>query len=168
MHIEVTQDQKQKYNEEGMVVIHDLIPEDLYSHMQTLERGENHFQNDRNVLRALTHRNVGQMLHQLTGERPIRLAYSEVINQGLVDFKRAPFQGLLVVMVIPFSENRSSIFAVNTDFNVEEKSIVALYGVNETLLVHSDKRADLLKKYREKGYAIGDKLKSVDSPFVYR
>lgn len=168
MHIEVTQDQKQKYKEEGMVVIHDLIPEDLFAHIKTLSTGKNHFQRDRTLLRALTNRNVGQMLHQLTGERPIRLVLSEVINQGLVDYKRVPFQGLLVAIVIPFSENRSSIFAVNTDFNVEEKSIIALYGVNETLLVHSDKRADLLKMYRERGYDIGDKLRSIDSPFVYR
>lgn len=168
MDIELSQDQKQKYQDEGLVAVEELIPENLFAHLQELKTGINQFQKDPVVLRLLTHRHIGQLLHQLTGERPIRLILSEVINEGHIDYRRTPFQGLLTCMVIPFSNNLASFFAVNTDYIVEEKSIVAVYGINDTMLIHADKRAELLKLYKENGYNINERLKSNDAPFVYR
>ncbi len=168
MKIEISQELKQLFKEDGLVVIDDLISKSHFSQLFFLKTGINHFQKSKNIEKILTHKNIGEVLHQLTGERHIRLVYDEVLSKGVVDYHNFPFQGLLIAICIPLSENKAYIFDADIDFTVEEESIAAVYGINETLLIRPESNLDLLKTYKQRGYNIGDRLKSSDSPFVYR
>ncbi len=168
MKFELTQAQKQKYKEEGMVVLEDIFPPELHAHLALSSNGTNQFQTNLEQEKLLTFRGLGEILHQLSQTRPIRLIYSEVLEKRHIDFRELPFQGLLIAIVIPLNENRTTIIATNSDYVVSERSIVAVYGESNALLVKGKHNQDLFKLYTRNGYGSGDRLKSSDSPFVYR
>ncbi len=151
-----------------MLVVDGLFPQELHAHLIDSAQGINQFQFSRELEKILTFRGLGEILHELTQARPIRLVYSQVFEKSHLDFRHLPFQGLLIAIVIPFQENRTTIFAINSDYVVSEKSLVAVYGENSTLLVKGKHNHELYQLYTRKGYGSGDRLKSLDSPFVYR
>ena len=168
MKIEITQAQKQVYKEEGLVAFDNLIPTNLLTHISDVDIGFNQFETDPQVLKLLTTKSIGDMLFQISSERPIRLLYCEVLEKGQLNFSQYPIQGHFAAVVIPCSENVTTVFASNTDLLIEDKCLVALYGISASLVIKSQEGKHLQKHLQNKGYNFGDRLHSNDSPLVYR
>lgn len=168
MKIELDQALRRQFIEEGLIQLDDVIPDKLFSQLSPLKPGEFITPQNEIAFKIITHRVVGEVLHQLTNKRPLRLIMSEAVASGVVDYRGAPFQGMLLALILPFNINRLTLFAIDSDVVIENPALAAVYGINDTLLVQGRNRPDLLRAFRSRGYNIGDRLKSEDAPLIYR
>ena len=168
MHFEITAQQLSKFQGDQEVTFEEAIDKATFDKIKSHSDGTDIWRNDEVIRKGIGTRLIGAIIYELSEKKPIRILYDAIIEKGKVDLMRLPFQGLLMGVIIPFSENHATFFAPGKEIEVEEKSYFVAYGESSARFVFREGEEIHTKKMKSMGYSYGDRLKTDDFPFFYK
>ncbi len=165
MRYEVTQSQLAYFEKNKNILFEDFFPPATTAIISTFSAGYDLWRNHPEIKKMTCYKELGDLLSQLTGVKPIRLLFDRIVKDETIDLMTSSFQGVVAgVVVYPTS---LAIFSAETPFLVEEKGLLIAYGELEAVFAYreNDLYAARLKK---QGYTYGDALSTDDYPLIYR
>lgn len=165
MRYEVTQSQIAYFEKNKTILFEDFFPITVSDSTRKYRSGFDLWRKDVEIKKIALNRELGTILFQLTGIRPIRLLYDQIVENETVDLTESPFQGAFIgVLILPTS---LVIFSSELPFTVEDRSLLIVYGELNSVFTFKEK-SPFTAPLKKQGYNYGDSLNSDDYPLIYR
>jgi len=167
MQYEITAAQLNHFKKEGEITFESLFDDSVRQVIANHQTGEDLFRKEAKIRSIVLNPKIGKLIYELIEKRPIRLLYDRIVEKSTIDLNHLSFQGVLIGVLFPFSENTITFFSVEHPKEIEEPALLVVYGAtNARYVLHEqDPNTARLKKM---GYTYGDRLKTEDFPYIYR
>ena len=168
MGYEISASQLTEIAKEGFTVFKDFITEEEASILKNSSPVRDSFQQCSLTKKIVLKRDLGKLLFEIIGKRPIRLVMSKkTAPMESIYLKDISIEEIYIGIFFSFEDFTATFFKKDLEMEMPSSGFLALYG--DARARYMQKEEDKDKHYLlNKGFASGDKLDSERFPLIYR
>jgi hypothetical protein len=168
MGYEISASQLTELVKEGFVVFKDFITKNDMEILENSKVERDSFQKCPLTKKILLNRDLGKLIFEIIGKRPIRLVMSKkIFSMDSIFIKNISIEEIYIGVFFSFEDLTATFFLPFVEMEMPCSGFLALYGDSRARYIQ--KEEDIEKHYLlSKGFASGDKLDSARFPLIFK